>query len=122
VRRLRRFLVNTGERVLVEASPVDRIWGIGLTADHSNATDLERWPGLNLLGFALMQVRAILRSAEHAAANRQLIQRGINGQRKLSSGRQNHRRERRRGGTVLFDVTPTSGCGSSPGPQLPSMG
>lgn len=97
---LRRFLVNTGERVLVEASPVDRIWGIGLAADHPNATDPERWPGLNLLGFVLMQVRAILRSSEHAAANRQLIERGINGQRKLSSGRQNHRRERRwdRGG------------------------
>ena len=27
---LRRFLLNTGERVLVEASPYDRIWGIGL--------------------------------------------------------------------------------------------
>ncbi|WP_370277665.1 NADAR family protein [Flavobacterium sp. J27] len=31
---LKEFLLNTKERVLVEASPVDAIWGIGLTADH----------------------------------------------------------------------------------------
>ena len=30
---LREFLLNTGDRVLVEASPVDRVWGIGLAAD-----------------------------------------------------------------------------------------
>lgn len=54
------FLVNTGRRVLVEASPVDRIWGIGLTRDDPAATDPNQWHGLNLLGFALMQVRDTL--------------------------------------------------------------
>lgn len=54
------FLLATGERVLVEASPVDAIWGIGLAADHADATRPERWRGLNLLGFALMDVRARL--------------------------------------------------------------
>ncbi|MEV3858364.1 NADAR family protein [Streptomyces sp. NPDC050095] len=58
---LRDFLVGTGERVLVEASPVDRIWGIGLTADDPAAQDPERWRGPNLLGFALMEARARLR-------------------------------------------------------------
>lgn len=57
---LRAFLLNTGERVLVEASPVDRVWGIGLTADDEAAQDPERWRGLNLLGFALMEARAEL--------------------------------------------------------------
>ncbi len=57
---LRAFLRNTGERVLVEASPVDRVWGIGLTADDEAARDPERWRGLNLLGFALMEARAEL--------------------------------------------------------------
>lgn len=57
---LRAFLLATGQRVLVEASPVDRIWGIGLTRDDPAAADPARWRGLNLLGFALMQVRDAL--------------------------------------------------------------
>ncbi|GIJ81264.1 hypothetical protein SAMN05443287_12014 [Micromonospora phaseoli] len=57
---LRTFLLATGRRVLVEASPVDRIWGIGLTRDDPAAADPARWRGLNLLGFALMQVRDVL--------------------------------------------------------------
>ena len=58
---LREFLVNTGDRVLVEASPVDRVWGIGLAADDEAAADPERWRGPNLLGFALMEARGRLR-------------------------------------------------------------
>jgi ribA/ribD-fused uncharacterized protein len=58
---LREFLLGTGERVLVEASPMDRIWGIGLASDDERAQDPARWRGLNLLGFALMQARDRLR-------------------------------------------------------------
>ncbi len=54
---LRDFLAGTGSRVLVEASPRDRVWGIGLAAADERAQSPERWPGLNLLGFALMEVR-----------------------------------------------------------------
>ena len=57
---LAEFLRQTGDRVLVEASPVDRIWGIGLAAAEAQALAPHRWPGLNLLGFALMEVRAAL--------------------------------------------------------------
>ncbi len=60
---LRRFLVNTGRKVLVEASPVDTIWGIGLAADAPEASDPRQWKGLNLLGFALMEVRDRLAAA-----------------------------------------------------------
>ncbi|MFF5448342.1 NADAR family protein [Streptomyces sp. NPDC012888] len=60
------FLLGTGERVLVEASPLDRIWGIGLAADDERAGDPRRWRGLNLLGFALMDARERLRSAAAA--------------------------------------------------------
>ncbi|UFZ05192.1 NADAR family protein [Bradyrhizobium ontarionense] len=54
------WLRSTGDAVLVEASPVDRIWGIGLAADDARAREPARWRGLNLLGFALMKVRAAL--------------------------------------------------------------
>ncbi|SCF08791.1 hypothetical protein GA0074695_3378 [Micromonospora viridifaciens] len=57
---LGRFLLGTGKRVLVEASPVDRVWGIGLAADDPRADDPARWRGANLLGFALMDARATL--------------------------------------------------------------
>ena len=52
------YLVGTGSRVLAEASPRGRIWGIGLAKDSEFAERPECWPGLNLLGFALMEARA----------------------------------------------------------------
>jgi ribA/ribD-fused uncharacterized protein len=52
-----RYLAGTGARILVEASPVDPVWGIGLACGDERAGDPNRWLGLNLLGFALMQVR-----------------------------------------------------------------
>lgn len=51
------FLLSTGQRVLVEAAPRDRIWGIGMGERHEHASNPERWNGQNLLGFALMQAR-----------------------------------------------------------------
>lgn len=58
---LRAHLVGTGDAILVEASPRDRIWGIGLGASNPRAVDPMAWRGLNLLGFALVRTRAILR-------------------------------------------------------------
>ncbi|GHB76742.1 hypothetical protein GCM10010347_53910 [Streptomyces cirratus] len=63
---LRAYLLGTGDRVLVEASPVDRIWGVGLAADDERVCDPARWRGLNLLGFALMDARERLRAADGA--------------------------------------------------------
>ncbi len=57
---LARYLLATGDAVLVEASPRDRIWGIGMGASNPEAENPERWRGRNLLGFALMEVRARL--------------------------------------------------------------
>ena len=61
---LREWLLATGNAVLVEASPVDKIWGIGLAADDTRAQDPHSWLGINLLGFALMKVRGALRPSK----------------------------------------------------------
>lgn len=57
---LKTFLLNTKQRVLVEASPVDEIWGVGLSKDSDKIENPDTWRGLNLLGFALMEVRDVL--------------------------------------------------------------
>ena len=58
---LKEFLLSTKNRVLVEASPRDRIWGIGMSQNNENAENPNLWRGQNLLGFALMEVRDELR-------------------------------------------------------------
>jgi ribA/ribD-fused uncharacterized protein len=60
---LRAALLATGDKLLVEASPLDRIWGVGLRADDPRIHDQATWRGKNLLGEALMRVRTELRAA-----------------------------------------------------------
>lgn len=56
------ILLDTGHKIFVEASPYDRIWGIGMTADVAYRHGCPRaWKGLNKLGFILTEVRDILR-------------------------------------------------------------
>ena len=62
---LREFLMNTGDRVLVEASPVDNIWGIGMAKTDEHIHNPARWKGENLLGFALMEVRDDLKQINY---------------------------------------------------------
>ncbi len=54
------YLLKTDNRVLVEASPVDTIWGIGLSQDAGDIENIYAWRGTNLLGFALMEARDFL--------------------------------------------------------------
>ena len=55
--KFREYLLSTGDAILVEASPYDKIWGIGMTADEAKNCGIKQWRGINLLGFALMTVR-----------------------------------------------------------------
>ena len=58
------YLKGTQKRILVEASPMDRIWGIGMGKTNPDAQNPLKWKGSNLLGFALTEVREQLLKAE----------------------------------------------------------
>lgn len=68
---LKKILMDTDLRTLVEASPLDKIWGIGLgvvTIDGDPVPDVydrTKWKGLNLLGQALTQVREMIKLNEY---------------------------------------------------------
>ena len=59
---LKNKLLETGDKILVEASPYDRIWGIGMAKNNKNILDSSKWRGKNLLGKALMKVRNCLKN------------------------------------------------------------
>ena len=52
------YILSTGDKEIVEASPVDKIWGIGLHEDDPRCLDRTQWQGTNWLGIACMQVRS----------------------------------------------------------------
>lgn len=54
---LMEYLLSTGDSILVEASPDDTIWGIGMTQDNPLARDPKTWKGKNLLGKCLTNVK-----------------------------------------------------------------
>ena len=59
---LRAKLLATGDKILVEASPLDVIWGIGLEASDKRALNQTEWLGTNWLGEALMRVRSNIKN------------------------------------------------------------
>jgi len=59
--KLKKLLLSTGDKVIVEASPFDAIWGIGLHWKDDKVLDEKLWKGMNLLGKALMEVRNTLK-------------------------------------------------------------
>jgi ribA/ribD-fused uncharacterized protein len=67
--KLLKALLDTGDRLLVEASPYDKIWGIGLSELDARKTSPENWKGLNLLGKILTKVRDDLKIIKPSAEN-----------------------------------------------------
>lgn len=59
---LKKFLFSFGSEEIVEASPYDKIWGIGLGEDDPRAIDKSQWQGTNWLGEAIMLVRETIKS------------------------------------------------------------
>lgn len=62
---LKKLLLDTNDKILVEASPLDKIYGIGLKRDDKRALDETKWKGENLLGKTMMKVRKDLLSLEN---------------------------------------------------------
>ena len=58
---LRLQLLDTDNLILVEASPYDKVWGVGLAKENDAILDEKNWLGENLLGKALMEVRNVYR-------------------------------------------------------------
>jgi len=61
---MREALLSTGSKIIVEASPYDKIWGIGLHWSDNNVCDESKWRGQNLLGKCLVEVRNELQSVQ----------------------------------------------------------
>lgn len=53
-------LKDTVDKIIVEASAYDKIWGIGLSEDDCRVSDPMNWMGENLLGYALMETRQLI--------------------------------------------------------------
>jgi ribA/ribD-fused uncharacterized protein len=57
VKGLRESLISYGNRTFVEASPYDKIWGIGMDENHPDILDSRNWKGYNLLGQILTEIK-----------------------------------------------------------------
>lgn len=68
-KKLCKQLLATGDKEIVEASPTDTIWGIGLAETDPDIYDKSKWRGTNLLGKAIMKVRNVLKDTKLIQAN-----------------------------------------------------
>ncbi len=59
---LKKILIDTNDKILVEASPFDKIWGIGMGEKNAKITHPDNWKGNNLLGKIIMEVREELKT------------------------------------------------------------
>jgi ribA/ribD-fused uncharacterized protein len=67
--KLKQQLLDTGDRIIVEASPKDKIWGIGLGEDDPRCLNPGQWLGTNWLGECLMRARSMIKAADDRHKN-----------------------------------------------------
>ena len=58
---MKQKLLETGDAYLVECAGSDKVWACGIRLDDERRFDATNWTGDNILGFVLMEVRAVLR-------------------------------------------------------------
>ena len=63
-KNLQKQLLKTGNKTLVEASPYDKIWGIGMMENDPGVEDSSNWNGQNLLGKAITEVRELIKNGQ----------------------------------------------------------
>lgn len=61
---LKTGLLLTGDRILIEASPYDHVWGVGLGPNDKRLLNTDEWRGQNLLGQCLMDIRKAIRDGD----------------------------------------------------------
>lgn len=61
---LKQRLLDTDDAILVECAGEDKIWACGIRLNDDLRRDASNWTGMNLLGFALMEVRYMLRQKD----------------------------------------------------------
>lgn len=62
---LKKAILATKNKYIIEASPYDKVWGVGLGAKNKNIYDTDKWKGQNLLGKAIMSTRAYIQREEN---------------------------------------------------------
>ncbi len=61
---LKKALLDTKNKYIMEASPYDKVWGVGMGAKNKNIYDTDKWKGQNLLGKAIVSTRAYIQKME----------------------------------------------------------
>eukprot|EP00930_Biecheleria_cincta_P064949 TRINITY_DN5064_c0_g1_i1.p1 TRINITY_DN5064_c0_g1~~TRINITY_DN5064_c0_g1_i1.p1 ORF type:complete len:504 (-),score=86.69 TRINITY_DN5064_c0_g1_i1:323-1774(-) len=65
---LQPVLLQTGDKLIAEATRNDKNWGIGIDVGDWRVQSPSKWQGFNVLGWALMESRAILRAGTRSAS------------------------------------------------------
>jgi len=87
-------LLKTGDVILAEATQKDCNWGIGIDMGHPNTQIPSQWKGTNILGWALMEARNVLRTEPCQIGSTSMPTKSLSN---VADGRKGKRGKRKRG-------------------------